>query len=347
MATGRLRDDADTSRALARWAATRWPDRPGIDVVGLERPAAGWSNETVLVTFAWDGGTADVAVRLPSLVPSYPDYDLGAQARVHEVLDAAGIPVPHPSTYEPDERWLGAPFLVMPRVAGRPAGEAPALDPWITGSPLATQTRLHEEYVDLLAAVHRVDPSPLTGVLRGDGDPLAVEVAWWREYADWAADGDAAVGLVAALDWCRDTVPGTAPPGSLCWGDARLGNVMFDEQRHVTSVLDWELASIGPGEMDLAWYLALDELVERFSKQRVPGFLDREAVIARYEERLGRPVVDLEWHEVFALVRSTTINDRQARIAAATGTAYPGVAGDDNPVLRYVARRIERFGREN
>lgn len=342
MATGRLRDDAEISRALSRWATDRWSERAGVRVASLARPSAGWSNETFLVTFAWDGGGADAVVRLPSLVPSYPVYDLGAQARVLEALDAAAIPVPHPATFEPDESWLGAPFLAMPRVVGRPAGEAPALDPWITDSPLATQTHLHQQFVDLLATVHRVDPSSMAGVLRGGADTLAAEVAWWREYAEWAADGDVPRGLGDALDWCRDHVPAAEPPPSLCWGDARLGNVMFDEQRNVTSVLDWELASIGPAEMDLAWYLALDELVERVVKQRVPGFLERAAVIARYEQHLGRPVVDLEWHEVFALARSTTINDRQARIAAATGTDYPGVAGDDNPVLRYLARRIER-----
>jgi aminoglycoside phosphotransferase (APT) family kinase protein len=109
------------------------------------------------------------------------------------------------------------------------------------------------------------------------------------------------------------------------------------------AVLDWELASIGPPEMDLAWYLALDRLTAKFTGT-VPGFLDRARAIDYYESHLGRAVVDLEWHEIFALVRSAAINDRQARIAAAAGVPYPGVAGDDNPVLRYITRRIDRYG---
>ena len=72
------------------------------------------------------------------------------------------------------------------------------------------------------------------------------------------------------------------------------------------------------------------------------GALDRTAVISRYEAVLGRPVVDLGWHEVFALVRSVAINDRQARLAADVGAEYPGVAGDANPVLAVLAERIER-----
>jgi aminoglycoside phosphotransferase (APT) family kinase protein len=75
----------------------------------------------------------------------------------------------------------------------------------------------------------------------------------------------------------------------------------------------------------------------------VPGFLGREAAIEYYERALGRPVVHLAWHEVFALVRSVAISDRQARIAAAAGTRYPGIAGDDNPMLRHLDARIASF----
>ena len=131
----------------------------------------------------------------------------------------------------------------------------------------------------------------------------------------------------------------------MCWGDARLGNVLYDDDRSITSVLDWELASIGPAEMDLAWYLALDDLTVHFTKRTLPGFLTRAELVATYAHALGRAVVDLAWHEIFALVRSTAINDRQARLAAETGASYPGVAGDDNPVLAYLTAKIDAFGK--
>jgi aminoglycoside phosphotransferase (APT) family kinase protein len=182
-------------------------------------------------------------------------------------------------------------------------------------------------------------------VLRGGERFLAEEVAWWVAYVDWAGDGRPARVLADAAAWCASTAPvGAQPPASLCWGDARIGNVLFADDRSVTTVLDWELATIGPAEMDLAWYLALDALTAHFVKRTVPGFLARGEFVARYEAALGRAVVDLEWHEIFALVRSTAINDRQARLAAESGVAYPGVAGDDNPVLRVIARRIEEYG---
>jgi aminoglycoside phosphotransferase (APT) family kinase protein len=351
MATTR-RDAADLAAGVARWAHEHGPARPDLTVDDVARPSSGWSNETLVVTWSWpdDRGDDDrrrrerVVVRLPTLVPSFPEYDLAAQARVLDALGAAGVPSARPIAVEPDPSWLGAPFLIMSFVAGRPGPEAPGIDPWLADAPAAVQRAVHERFLTTLAAVHRVDwdRHGLGAVLRGAHAPLRDEVRWWRDYIDWAADGDAASILVDAARWCEQHAPTRNPPASLCWGDARIGNVMFDDEREIVAALDWELATIGPAELDLAWYLALDELTAKFTKP-VPGFLPRDEAIPFYEARLGRAVADLAWHEVFALVRSTAINDRQARTAAAAGMDYPGVAGNKNPVLRYVTRRIERY----
>ncbi len=153
----------------------------------------------------------------------------------------------------------------------------------------------------------------------------------------------AAQRLVAGVSWCVATAPEHLSSPSLLWGDARLGNVMFDDSGSVEALLDWELATIGPAEMDLGWYLALDQLTNLYVRERVPGFRRRSGVIAEYERALGRKVEHLEWHEIFALVRSIAINDRQARLAARAGTKYPGIAGDENPVLDVLEQRIARF----
>ncbi|MGH9206105.1 MAG: hypothetical protein ACRD1G_06065, partial [Acidimicrobiales bacterium] len=80
-------------------------------------------------------------------------------------------------------------------------------------------------------------------------------------------------------------------------------------------------------------------------KLKLPGFIDRADAVALYEARLGRCLVDMEWHEIFALVRSTAIAARQARIAEETGQEYPVPAGDDSPVLRHLWRLIEASDR--
>jgi aminoglycoside phosphotransferase (APT) family kinase protein len=351
MTTLARRDDAELARGFTAWCANRWPDA-GYVIARLDRPRAGWTNETLLVTLRdRDAGERRLVVRLPPAVPTWPVYDLAAQARVLEVLAPSIVPVPRVVAYEADDRCIGAPFLVMSHADGRPGPEAPALDPWVTESAPDAQLRMHEGFLDVLAAIHLVDwdATGLRDALRGVQGGLAHEVAWWVDYVDWASDGNPTRALAGAVAWCAATAPApdSQPPASLCWGDARIGNVMYAEDRTVTAVLDWEMATIGPAETDLAWYLALDELTTHFVKRTVAGFLPRNEIIARYEAALGRAVVDLEWHEIFALVRSTAINDRQARLAAESGVAYPGVAGDANPVLGLIARRIEAFAADD
>ena len=81
-----------------------------------------------------------------------------------------------------------------------------------------------------------------------------------------------------------------------------------------------------------------------FTRRRVNGFPDRVETIALYESHLGRPVRDLGWHEVFALVRSIAINERQARLAAAADVSYPGMSGNDNPLLDWAEAKADELG---
>ncbi len=57
---------------------------------------------------------------------------------------------------------------------------------------------------------------------------------------------------------------------------------------------------------------------------------------------------DLEWHEIFALVRAVAINDRQQRVAAAAGTRYVGGAPSEDaaadPLANVLLARIEAAG---
>lgn len=333
MATGAVRSDAALLAALRTWSGD--PD------LVLERPSAGFSSETVVVT-GGDGNRS--VVRLPLLVESYPEYDLAVQRAVLDALSGADLPAPRALALVADDEGVGAPFLVMSFVDGRPVADVPAFDPWIAEGGAERGRRVEEQFLDALGALHRVDwrAAGLDSVLRVG---LAADLDYWTRYIDWAAEGAPARVLADAMRWCRAGAPPDDPAAhALCWGDARLGNACFDpETARLTALLDWELATIGPPESDLAWYLALGDLTAAFVGRRAPGALDRSAAIARYEAARGRAVIDLAWHEVFALVRSVAINDRQARLAAAVGADYPGVPGDANPVLPVLAAAIDRF----
>ena len=345
MATsGGRRDLNEFDDGFLRWLRARRPDLVDPRIDSSTHPSAGLSNETIIVTL--DNGER-LVVRLPPLLASFPETTLAAQAIVHDVVAEAGIPTAAPVHVEPDEQWLGVPFIVMPFVEGHIPGPASLFDRWILDAPVADQRRIQEQMINVLAAVHRIDwrSTPVARALRGEGSSMLVEIGWWSDYVTWAADGDAPERLVDLLSWCSATAPTHDPEPSLVWGDARLENLMFDEQLGIVAVLDWELATIGPAEQDLGWYLALERALFEMtgSTRTIPGFRGREELIADYESRLGRPVQDLAWHEIFSLVRSVCITFRQARISKIAGVEYLLPELDGNPMLDIVDRWIAAY----
>jgi aminoglycoside phosphotransferase (APT) family kinase protein len=331
---GPTRPDIDVHDGLMKWLQSQRSEL-GLDVLSIDRPTTGWSNETVLITT----DTTRFVVRLPAVVPAYPDYDLTAQADVLRVLNDHDIPAPHALAIETDTRWLGVPFLVMDWVDGLVLGEVPALDPILQGASPQQRLHLHEQYADALAAVHRITDASLLPSLR---QGMADELTYWTGYIEWSTHGSPPQRLADALQWCKDTMP-TESPNVLLWGDPRLGNAMYDDDGTLIALLDWELSSFGPSEMDLAWYTVLGELTASFMGADPEGMLGTDELIARHARALGRAPENLGWHQIFALVRSTAINDCMARLAHAHGLTYPGIAGDKNPILDVISSRITTF----
>jgi aminoglycoside phosphotransferase (APT) family kinase protein len=93
----------------------------------------------------------------------------------------------------------------------------------------------------------------------------------------------------------------------LCWGDARLSNAIFDNSGQLVGALDWEQACICPAETDFAWWLATRRQMLEVNgldvDPELPGFDTREHVIRRFGQMIGRPLIALDWYEIFAMVR--------------------------------------------
>jgi aminoglycoside phosphotransferase (APT) family kinase protein len=319
--TGSRRDSAALAEGLTRWMAahpelvaamTGDPAAPTPRVGSVVHADGGLANETVLVDLGPDHG--GLVVRLPPLLATFPEYDLAPQAAVQNAVAVAGVPAPAPAVMERDPDWIGCTFLAMPRVAGDIAGPAPVFDPYVREAGESLQRRMHDALIDTVADVHAV-PWQAHGLGALLGEPSLHDVlARWADYVEWSSQGEPLPGLAAALEWCRAHVPAERDP-VLLWGDVRLGNLIFDGERRVAAVLDWDLSSLGPPEMDLGWHFGLEFMMAQLFGQTVPGFPGRPAALDRYEERSGHAVRDLDWHEVFALVRALAINDRHQRIS--------------------------------
>lgn len=338
MTTGGRRELGDIRAGLMDWCAVHLPRVVECGIAELRHPELGMSNETVIVQCDVDSTGnpgPKFVVRLPPLHATFPDHDFTAQARVQRAVADLGIPTA-PATVENDPSFLGAPFIVMPFIEGDIPGPQSLFDPWLTDATEVQRRDAQREMVRVLADIALLDwrSAGLDTILGNSDGSLDYQLDWWERYLDWARDDQPLPRIAALIQWCKDHRPPEDPPPSLVWGDARLGNIVMDPRRRVRAVLDWEMATLGPAEMDLGWYLGLDGVLCAVTgKPPLAGYASAEEVARDYEVALGRPLQDLAWHQIFAVFRALAINVRQAAIAHDAGEKYVLAAGEKNPLL--------------
>ena len=324
------RDTEELQARLEAWLATRLPEGAEPTVPTLSVPETnGMSSVTLLFDAAWRNGVGPqrraLVARLapePSAVPVFPHYDLDRQFRVmREVAARTPVPVPTVLWSEPDPAPVGAPFFVMERVEGDvPPDLLPYNfgDSWLFDAAPADQRRLQEASVGVLADLHAVpEPEVVFGFLAEGGsaatDALRRHVDEQWAYYRWAM-GDLRLPLLErAFAWLEDHWPHDPGPTVLSWGDSRIGNVMYRDFTPV-AVLDWEMAALGPRELDLTWMVFLhrffEDLATRYGLPGMPSFLRRDDVAASYEARTGHTPRHLDWHFVYAALRHGVIMAR-------------------------------------
>lgn len=277
---------------------------------------SGLSSETVVVRVSWRQGRvvrpARLVLRLaPDVhdVPVFPSYHLDRQFRLlSELAGISKVPVPSVRFFEDDPSWLGSPFFAMDHVDGRvPPDLAPYVFPgsWVAEASADERRTLEEHVVDLLVDLHQIDAAAERFGYLLDGPPgLAGHVADRRAWYEFAA---ADVGRCQLLEdcfaWLDDQQPPEDPHVVLSWGDARIGNILFDGLRPA-AVLDWEMASVGPRELDVAWlcyaHAMFQYLAESLGMDGLPDLLRTDTVRSRYEARSGTRLRHLRWYELYS-----------------------------------------------
>jgi fatty-acyl-CoA synthase len=318
---------------LGEWFAARDGAVPSVEV---SRPQPGLSSDTLLV----DVDQTPYVVRLPPPGPGlFPDYDLTRQAAVQRAVSEAGIAAAPPLAMESDSRWLGSPFLVMPRITGRTLTTNPSFitHGWLADARPEEQTAVFRRFTETLARIHRLDPAGLPST--GGGPDLSGVLDYWADYLDWATDDTAGAAIYRqAIAWCREHLPASPPPPSLLWGDPQLTNLVVDEAGEIAAVLDWEMSGIGPAELDLSWFLVLYEHAAETAGTDLPGYPGRAAIIDWYESAAGREVADLLFYDVLANLRSGAIVLRIGAVMAMAG--HPAAWTAHVPQPRHLARLI-------
>jgi aminoglycoside phosphotransferase (APT) family kinase protein len=316
------RDPEEMRRRLERWLSGRLsPDAsPTVPEIGATT-ANGMSSDTVLFRAEWnEEGTARneplVARVAPDAhdVPVFPTYDLARQFDViRKVGELTDVPVPRTWWLESDPSAIGSPFFVMERVEGEvPPDVMPYNfgDSWIFDASSADRRRLQDSTVGVLAELHAIDDAAAHfDFLEFDdpGDtPLRRHVAHTHAWYDFAHEGRHRSSLIdEGFAWLYDHWPEHEGVAVVSWGDSRIGNVMYRDFEPV-AVLDWEMAALGPRELDLTWlvnaHCVFEHLAAGFELGGMPDFLRLDDVATRYEALTGYTPRDLDFYMTYAAV---------------------------------------------
>ena len=344
--TTSTRDREDLRRRLIAWLGTRVSD-PHIEA--LSAPGTnGMSSETLLFDAEWrtegtgERVTRSCAARLPpdpTALPVFPVYDLDRQWRAMRLVAAhSTVPVPPTLWFEPDPEPLGSPFFVMERVDGVvPPDILPyTMVSWLLDASPDDQARLQRASVDVLARLHTMDTSfeeiAFLDIDRPGDTPLRRHVADQHAYYEWvAADGIRSPLIERTFVWLEENWPDETDT-VVSWGDSRIGNILYRDFEPV-AVLDWEMAALGPGELDVGWMIALhhffQDLTEQMGMPGMPQFMRLADVASAYESTSGRAPHDLEWFVMYGALRHAIVMFRIGRRTVHFGEAEMPADTDD------------------
>lgn len=331
-------------RRLEQWLA----ERLGVGAVaisGMDRPVgAGRSNDTFLfaANFKRDGGAErrDLVLRIkPDQFQIFMDTNFREQFQILEALHSSSqARVAAPCWYEEDGSILGRAFYVMERLRGRVPVSYPPYNSagWLFDAVPRERERLWLSAMGEMARLHRT-PIDLLGFLRqphrgatGFQQHWTYAVQSWR----WASGGAVVPFIEDTIAWLESNVP-AAPRDGLSWGDARIGNMMFDDHFCVAGVMDWEQLSLGGALNDLAWWLAVDDAHSvGMGLKRLEGLGNRQQTIDTWEALTGQSAADLHWYEVFTGFKLATILHRMFDLI---GNARPGENARNNNATRRIA----------
>jgi aminoglycoside phosphotransferase (APT) family kinase protein len=297
----------------------------------------GMSSETVLFDMSVPGQTEPrplVARIAPELGarPIFPTYDLERQFKTMEmVVRHTDVPVPEVLWLETGTDAIGAPFFVMERAEGLvPPDVMPYTSGanWFFDASPEDQQRLEINAVGVLAKLHVLStdgPASFLSETESDESHLRRHVRGQQSYYDWVVeDGIRSPLIERGFAWLEDHWPTNESGNVLSWGDARIGNMMFRDFTPV-AVLDWEMAAVGPRELDLGWMIYMhrffQDIVEDHGLPGMPDVLRRDNVADLYAQMTGHRPADLDFYIVYAALRHAIVMFRYTRRAIHFGEA--------------------------
>ena len=315
------RDVTTLPAVMSKWLSTVLPAGATPEVTiesGVD--SNGMSSETIILTARWqEDGQAKEQKLVARVAPTaedvqvFPTYRLDHQFDViRTVGELTDVPVPRVRWLEPTGDVLGTPFFLMDHVDGLvPPDVMPYTfgNNWFADAPAERQRELQDATVGVLATLHSIPNATktfayLSEVQQGD-TALRGQLNWLRSWYDFAVpDIGRSPLLERSFAWLEDNWPAEVAAGEpvLLWGDSRVGNVLYRDFQPV-AVLDWEMVTLGPREIDVAWmifaHMVFQELTGLAGLPGLPEVMRESDVRATYQRLTGVEVGDLQWFYVY------------------------------------------------
>lgn len=285
-----------------------------VDSLSVRQFPGGYSNLTYLLS---DGEEEWVLRRPPFGSTVKSAHDMGREFRILSALKGVFPYAPEPFHFCDDHSVMGCDFYLMSYIRGVVIRREypPGLN--------LSQAQVRKQFFtlfDVLGELHSVDleRAGLQDFGRPQGYVTRQVDGWSKRYlAAMTAD---APDFGAVMDWLQQHKPGDSGVVSLIHNDYKLDNVIWspDDPLKLIGVLDWEMSTVGDPLMDLGctlgyWVQADDPdffRAFRAMPSDAPGAPTREEIIARFSERTGINVDNIDFYFVFGLFRLAVIGQQ-------------------------------------
>lgn len=231
-------------------------------------------------------------------------HDMSREWALISALGNTPVPVPKAMGFCEDPSVTGAWFYVMGLIDGHPLYNNEDTERWV---PQAERRKMAMSFMDVLAALHDVDPDEVgLGELGKKENYVGRQLKTW--YRSWTSSIEAASfddpRAHELQQFFLDHMPDQGP-ARVVHGDYGLHNVLIGPQFTVAAVVDWEISTLGDPLADLAYALnpwpdpSDDEPVLPEAATAPPGFPTRTELAERYAQQTGRDLSKLNYYVGF------------------------------------------------
>ena len=280
-------------------------------------------------------------------------HDMAREFRVLSRLWRAYPRAPRALLFCDDKSVVGSDFLVSEYRAGQMVwSELPSA--W--SAVPATGRLVGMATVDALADLALVDPNRcgLADLGRPHGF-LRRQVDGWSARWRRVATADADAPMTAASEMLARRLP-EPQRVSILHNDFKVDNCQFpfDDPSRVSSVFDWDMATLGDPLVDLGILLnywpdpsdSVDDHALSYPGLERLGLPTRAQIAQRYAARTGLSVDQLGWYEAFASWKTATVREQLHNRYLRGETSDPRMARLHDYVVM-LARRAVRILEES